>query len=157
MSWKLSSLALASWHYVTEQWIDSAGDPLVSTEAFSSATLHVMMFQSCSKSAFTGDILKCSQKCRWYVSDNFQLPLKDATIYKTSRHFLCGALDTASISLMDWLSYSDSAVLLSLYRHLCVSDCALQAVVFFPLSLHCCFCISIHINKQPPWIFMTWV
>lgn len=73
-----------------------------------------------------------SKKCRWHVSDNFQFSLKGTTIYKTSRHSLLGTLDTASISLMDWLSYSDSAVLLSLYRRLCAPDCALQAVVFLP-------------------------
>lgn len=66
------------------------------------------------------------------MSDNFQFPLKGTSIYKTYRHFLFGTLDTASISLMDLLSYSDSAVLLSLYRRLCAPDCVLQSVVFLP-------------------------
>lgn len=72
------------------------------------------------------------------MSNNFQFPLKGTTIYKTSRHSLLGALDTASISLMDWLSYSDRAVLRSLYRRLCAPDCAtlfsLIATLLFPVS-----------------------
>ena len=74
--------------------------------------------------------------------------LKGATIYKTSRHSLLGALDTASISLMDWLSYSDSAVLLSLYRRVCAPDCALQAVVFLPYRCAAVSSLLIQTNTQ---------
>lgn len=83
------------------------------------------------------------------MSDCFQFSLKGTTINKTSRHSLLGALDTACISLMDWLSYSDSAVLLSLNRHFPAPDCALQAAVFPPLSFPCYFRLQ-PVHKQPP-------
>lgn len=95
------------------------------------------------------------KKCRWHVSDNFQFPLKGTTINKTSRHSLLGALDTASISLMDWLSYSDSAVLRSLYRRLCAPDCASRAAVFLPYRYTAVSGLLEYINKQHNWIITT--
>lgn len=133
MSWKLNSLALAPWHCVTGLWIDCS-------QCSRRSNRFQISFQLCHFVCYDVSVMfkEClywrysPKKCRWHMSDNFQFPLKGTTIYKTSRHSLLGALDTASISLMDWLSYSDSAVLLSLYRRLCAPDCALQAVVFLP-------------------------
>lgn len=89
------------------------------------------------------------------MSDCFQFSLKGATINKTSRHSLLGALDTACISLMDWLSYSDSAVLLSLNRHFPAPDCALQAAVLLPYHFPAIFGFHQYTNNHQNWIIKT--
>lgn len=118
-------------------------DPFICTEAFCSATLCIMMFHSLSNCVTIWNIL---QKCRWAVYDNFQSPSKCTTIYKICRRSLLRApLDTVSICLMDWLSYSHSAVLLPRYTRLSTPDCFLR---FFSLLVRWLFLSSRKYNLK---------
>lgn len=118
-------------------------DPFICTEAFCSATLCIRIFRSLSNRVTIWNIL---QKCRWVVSDNFQSPSKCTTIYKICRRSLLRApLDTVSICLMDWLSYSHSAVLLSRYGRLSTPDCFLH---FFSLLVIQLFLSSLKYNSK---------
>lgn len=52
---------------------------------------------------------------------------------------------------MDWLSYSDSAVLLLVYRRLCAPDC----VVFLPYRYDAVSVPLVNTNTPQNWIIMT--
>lgn len=82
------------------------------------------------------------------MSDNFQFLLKNAGLFIKVLAALLGAGDGASISLMDRLSYSDSAVLLLVYRRLRTPDARVRAIVFLSYR-SLLLSASRHKHKQP--------
>lgn len=106
---------ISCWHDVTGLWKSSLPDPVICTEAFSSATLCITMFHSLSNGVTIWNILQNADGI-CLTTSNF---LSNAQLFITFADALLRApLHPVSICLMDRLSYSHSAVLLPRYRRL---------------------------------------
>ena len=136
MSWKVYLLVLASWHCVTGSWIDS--------QCSGRSNRFQIGFQLCHFACYDVSVMfkDCldwrypPKKCRWHVSDNFQFPLKGATIYKTSRHSLHFSDGLAVISRQRSASFT---LWTSLCSWLCTANCS-----FFSLIITLLFLASLY-------------